>query len=129
VTAYLYEKDLVGMKYAILISRRHDAMVREIALDLGVGVQQLRRYLIENFDMILLENMPARYEAGKQDPDDDDDEAKMLGRALYTRYIPLFSGDAVNRALDRIDTWISEGMPLEDAVVKGKKMLGEVITG
>lgn len=129
MTAYLYEKDLIGMKYAILISRRHDTMVREIARDLGVGVQQLRKYLIENFDMILLENMPARYEAGKQDPDDDDDEAKMLGRALYTRYIPLFSGDTINRALDQIDTWISEGIPLDEAVVKGKKMLGKVITG
>ena len=129
MTAYLYEKDLVGMKYAILISRRHDAMVREIARDLGVGVQQLRKYLIENSDMVLLENMPARYDAGKRDPDDDDDEARMLGRALYTRYIPLFSTDTVNSALNRIDTWISEGIPLEEAVMKGKKMLGEVISG
>ena len=129
MTEYLYEKDLVGMKYSILISSRHDAMVREIARDLGVGVQQLRRYLIENFDMMLLENLPARYDAGKQDPDDDDVEAKMLGRALYTRYIPLFSGDAINRALDRMDTWISEGTPPDEAMRKGKKVLGEVITG
>jgi hypothetical protein len=129
VIGYLYEKDLVAMKYSILISCRHDAMMREIALDLGVGVQQLRRYMIEHFDMILLENLPARYEAGKQDPDDDDDEAKMLGRALYTRYIPLFSRDDINHALNRIDAWISEGTPVDEAVVKGKKVLGAVITG
>ncbi|MBP1929256.1 hypothetical protein J2741_001803 [Methanolinea mesophila] len=129
MTAYLYEKDLVGMKYSILISCRHDAMVRAIALDLGVGVQQLRKHLIEHFDMILLENLPARYEAGKKDPDDDDEEAKMLGRALYTKYIPLFSGNEINRALDRIDTWISEGIPADEAVMKGKKFLGTVITG
>jgi len=129
VTGYLYEKDLVGMKYSILISSRHDAVVREIARDLAVGVQQLRRYFIENFDMMLLENLPARYDAGKQDPDDDDEEAKMLGRALYTRYIPLFSREDINRALGRMDTWISEGTPPDEAVRKGKKALGEVITG
>jgi hypothetical protein len=129
VTEYLYEKDLVGMKYSILISSRHDALVREIARDLGVGVQQLRKYLIENFDMMLLENLPARYDAGKQDPDDDDEEAKMLGRALYTRYIPLFSREDINFALGRMDTWISEGIPPDEAIRKGKKVLGEVITG
>jgi hypothetical protein len=129
MTVYLYEKDLVGMKYSILISSRHDIMVREIARDLGVGVQQLRKYMIENFDMILLENLPARYESGKNDPDDDDEEARMLGRALYTRYIPLFSRDELNRALDRVDTWISEGTSMDEAVMKGKKILGKVITG
>ena len=60
MSGYLYEKDLVAMKYAILISTRHDRLVREIAGDLGISPQNLRRYMIERFDMILMENLPAR---------------------------------------------------------------------
>lgn len=58
-----YEKDLVGMKYRILISRRHDAIVSELARMSGVSKQIMRSALIHRADMILLEAIPPRYHA------------------------------------------------------------------
>lgn len=88
VSGYLYEKDLVAMKYAILISTRHDRLVREIAGDLGISPQNLRRYMIERFDMILMENLPARYEAGKAETGNDAPLADALGRVIHPVYPP-----------------------------------------
>lgn len=58
-----YEKDLVGMKYRILISGRHDAVVSELARMSGVSKQIMRSALIHRADMILLEAIPPRYHA------------------------------------------------------------------
>jgi len=125
MTRYLYEKDLVAMKYAILISTRHDRLVREIASDLGMSHQNLRKYLIESFDMILMENLPARYEAGKAEIGNDAPLADALGRALYTRYIPLIERERINGILEQVRAMIADGIPQDEAVAKGKRMIGE----
>ncbi|MDR2855776.1 MAG: hypothetical protein LBV40_06450 [Methanomicrobiales archaeon] len=58
-----YEKDLVAMKYRILISGRHDAVVNDLARMSGVSKQIIRSALIYRADMILLEAIPPRYHA------------------------------------------------------------------
>lgn len=125
MSRYLYEKDLVAMKYAILISTRHDRLVREIARDLGMSHQNLRKYMIDRFDMILMENLPARYEAGKAEIGNDAPLADALGRVLYTRYIPLLERETMNGILEQVRAMIEEGVPQEEAVARGKKMIGE----
>ena len=60
MTSGFYEQDLISQKYRILIAIRHDRIIRQIAADLGIGLQDLRRYIMEHCDMILLENLPAR---------------------------------------------------------------------
>lgn len=127
MSGYLYEKDLVAMKYAILISTRHDRLVREIAGDLGISPQNLRRYMIERFDMILMENLPARYEAGKAETGNDAPLADALGRVMYTRYIPLLERENMNSILGRVREMIANGTPQEEAVSRGKRMIGEEI--
>ena len=125
MSRYLYEKDLVAMKYAILISTRHDRVVREIAHDLGMSHQNLRKYMIDRFDMILMENLPARYEAGKAEIGNDAPLADALGRVLYTRYIPLLERETMNGILEQVRAMITQGVPQEEAVTRGKKMIGE----
>ena len=125
MSRYLYEKDLVAMKYAILISTRHDRLVREIARDLGMSHQNLRKYMIDRFDMILMENLPARYEAGKAEIGNDAPLADALGRVLYTRYIPLLERETMNGILEQVRAMMAQGAPQEEAVARGKKMIGE----
>jgi energy-converting hydrogenase A subunit M len=89
MTTYLYEKDLVPQKYRILVAQRHDTLVRKIAAELDIPVQELRRYLIDHLDMILLENLPARAEMADSFADRDDPVARELGREKYTRYLQM----------------------------------------
>src|SRR5690606_15753933 len=89
MTEPLYEKDLTSMKYAILTSRRHDRMVHEIATDLALPQLRVRRYIMDHFDMLLLENLPARYERGKMEENDSPEPERSLGARLYTRAVPL----------------------------------------
>jgi Domain of unknown function (DUF1959). len=128
MSAVIYEKDLTAMKYAILVSGRHDRVVREIAADLQVGVQQLRRYIIRHFDMMLMENIPARYEAGKKDDSLMEPVARELGMELYTRYIPLFGKKQIEPVIDEVEMLVAEGKPEEEAIRIGKAMLGEVLS-
>jgi energy-converting hydrogenase A subunit M len=123
----IYEKDLTAMKYAILVSSRHDRVVREIAADLQVGVQQLRRYIIEHFDMMLMENIPARYEAGKKDDSVEEPIARELGMELYTRYVPLFAKKQIGPVIDEVEMLVAEGKPEKEAIRVGKAILGEVL--
>jgi hypothetical protein len=127
MTGYLYEQDLRGMKYAILVSPRHDRTMVEIAEDLGLGVQALRKYLIARLDMILLENLPARYEAGLSLGDPDDPVAKALGRSLFTKYAPLVDPEDMDRVYEWVMSAISEGMPAGDAVNRGKDRIRSVM--
>ena len=124
----IYEKDLTAMKYAILVSSRHDRVVREIAADLEVGVQQLRRYIIEHFDMMLMENIPARYEAGKEDDSVEEPIARELGMELYTRYVPLFARKQIEPVIDEVEMLIAEGKPEKEAIQRGKAILGEELS-
>ena len=127
MTGYLYEQDLRGMKYAILVSPRHDRTVSEIAEELGLGVQALRKYLIARLDMILLENLPARYEAGFSQGDPDDPVAKALGRSLFTIYVPLVDPEDMDNVYEWVKIVIDEGMPAEDAVSRCKDRIRSVM--
>jgi energy-converting hydrogenase A subunit M len=125
----LYEKDLTAMKYAILVSKRHDRLVRQIAEDLSISPQKLRKSLIRRMDMILLENLPARYEMGTRESDRDAPLARAMGRALYTRFVPLVDREEMNRIIGEVRARINGGMPQPEAVAAGKRMLGEAIAG
>ncbi|HUU75758.1 MAG TPA: DUF1959 family protein [Methanoregulaceae archaeon] len=125
MTVYLYEKDLTAMKYAILVSTRHDRVIREIAHDLGISNQQMRRYIITRFDMILMENLPARYEAGKSGAESDALLANSLGKALYSRYIPLIDPERMNEIFEEVLAMIAGGLEENEAVARGKKLIAE----
>lgn len=127
MTGYLFEKDLSAMKYAILTSTRHDRMVREIAADLEIPQIRLRKCIMERFDMMLLENLPARYDQGKIARAAEHPIKKDLGAGLYTRAIPLVGSSEMDRITDRVQTMIREGRSEEEAVCEGRRMIRDVI--
>jgi hypothetical protein len=125
MTGYLYEKDLVPQKYRILVAKRHDALVRKIAAELDIPVQELRRYLIEHLDMILLENLPARAEMADTHGDQDDTVARALGREKYSRYLPIVSDAAMESIFHAVNDRIQAGTPADDAIVFGRQKILE----
>jgi hypothetical protein len=125
VTTYLYEKDLVPQKYSILVANRHDTLVRKIALELDIPVQELRKYLIEHFDMMLLENLPARAEMADAHADTDDPVARALGREKYTRYLQLVSDAAMDAIFHTVSDRIGTGIPVQDAITYGRVQIRE----
>ena len=127
MTTYLYEKDLVPQKYRILVANRHDALVRKIAAELGIPVQELRRYLIEHLDMILLENLPARYEMADANADLDDPVARVLGREKYTLYLPILPDAAMDAIFHAVNDRIRAGTAMEDAIAYGRVQIREVL--
>lgn len=130
MTGYLYKKDLTAMKYAILTSTRHDRTVKEIAGELGIPQIRLRKWMMDRFDMLLLENLPARYTQGilaraaMEDP-----VGKGLGTELYTRAVPLVSPREMDRIAREVKVLIGEGKQGEEALLEGRKMIREVILG
>lgn len=129
MSGYLYEQDLSSMKYAILASSRHDRMVREIADDLGIPHLKLRRYIMDRFDMLLMENLPARYEQGKALMGDTPFPGRDLGTILYSRAVPLLSEEQMHGILTSIQKMVGEGSAEQDVVAAGKRMIREVILG
>ena len=128
MTEWLYEQDLVSQKYRILIAHEHDQLIRALASDLGVGVQELRRYMIEHIDMILLENLPARYKAAVMARADvDDPVARELRPDIFSRSIPLIPTQQMDAILKKTKERIEAGSPLPEAVAAGKAMIREVI--
>jgi energy-converting hydrogenase A subunit M len=127
MTRFLYEKDLSSMKYAILTSTRHDRMVREIAAELDIPQIRLRKWMIDRFDMMLLENLPARYDQGKIARGSEHPVLKDLGAGLYTRAIPLISSSEMDRIAVRVQTLIRDGRSEEEALAAGRKMIRDVI--
>ncbi|HNQ30442.1 MAG: hypothetical protein A4E36_01470 [Methanoregulaceae archaeon PtaB.Bin009] len=125
----IYEKDLIAMKYAILESRRHDRMVREIAAEFGIPQNRMRRYLMDCCDMLLLENLPARYEQGKRVQEEAPEPERQLGAHLFTRAVPLLGEDRMLQILDRVKELARGGTPIDQAVRVGKEMIREAITG
>ncbi|MDH7511189.1 MAG: DUF1959 family protein [Methanolinea sp.] len=123
----LYEKDLTAMKFTILESRRHDRMVREIAADLGIPHLLLRRYLMENLDMLLLENLPARYEQGKKFQEGLPEVERALSSHLYTRAVPLINERVMDAIVAATKERVAAGIPLSEAVSAGKAMVRQVI--
>jgi hypothetical protein len=124
---YLYENDLVSQKYRILVAARHDHLVRQIAVDLGIPVQELRRYLIEHLDMILLENLPARAETADANADPGDVIAKSLGREKYTAYVPVVPVAAMESIFHDVNERVHTGFPIGEAVAYGKAQIREVM--
>lgn len=125
MTTYLYEKDLVPQKYRILITQRHDFLVRKTAAELDIPVQELRRYLIEHLDMLLLENLPARAEMAEANADRDNPVAQALGREKYTLYLQIITGAAMESIFHAVSDRIHAGAAMEDAIAYGRKMIRE----
>jgi len=125
MTTYLYEKDLVPQKYRILVAQRHDTLVRKIAAELDIPVQELRRYLIDHLDMILLENLPARAEMADSFADKDDPVARQLGREKYTRYLQLLSDAAMESIFHAVSDRVRTGTSVKDAIAYGREKIRE----
>jgi energy-converting hydrogenase A subunit M len=125
VTTYLYDNDLVPQKYRILVASRHDSLVRKIAGELDIPVQELRRYLIEHLDMILLENLPARSEMADIHADPHDPVARELGREKYTQYLRIISVAAMDSIFEAVSEQVRTGVPVEDAVAWGRREIRE----
>jgi len=125
--AIYQEKDLRPLKYHILTSPRHDRAVRELAAMLGVGVQPLRRLLIERLDMQYLENLAGRYEQWEALGDREDPLDRAIGRELFTRYLPLLDPEGMDRI--REDAWASveAGIPAPEAAGQARVRLAEVL--
>jgi hypothetical protein len=127
MTTYLFEQDLITQKYRILIALLHDRLVRQIAQELGIPVQELRRYLIEHLDMIQLENLPARAEVAETHADRGDAVARALGREKYTLYLQLLSGAAMDAIFCEVNARIHKGIPVDDAITYGRTQIREAL--
>ena len=128
MSGYLYQNDLSSMKLAILASTRHDRMVREIASELGIPQIRLRKRMMDRFDMLLLENLPARYEQGMREREQVPRPGRELGAGIYTRAVPLILEDDMDAIAGKVRLMIAEGRPPEEAVEAGRAMMRELIT-
>jgi energy-converting hydrogenase A subunit M len=128
MSGYLYQNDLSSMKLAILASTRHDRMVREIASELGIPQIRLRKRMMDRFDMLLLENLPARYEQGMREREQVPRPGRELGAGIYTRAVPLILEDDMDAIAGKVRLMIAEGRPPEEAVEVGRAMIRELIT-
>ncbi len=124
---YLYEKDLRRMKFNILTSTWHDLAVRQIARRLSIDLQRLRLIMIQRFDMSLLENLPARWEAGLRHADTNDPTARELGCELFSRFIPFVEPDEMQTICSETRAEIDNGTPEVQAIDAGKARIREVI--
>jgi len=127
MTKYLYEKDLRKMKLNILMSPLHDRLVRTVADLYNISRQEMRKQLMEKCDMILLENLPTRYDDWIKNGDEDSLVQEALGYNLMTKYIPIIDKSDMNEILVEIQARISEGVQEESAVTEGKIMIRELI--
>jgi hypothetical protein len=128
MSGWLYEQDLMVQKYHILIATRHDRLLRAIASDFGIGVQDLRKTMIERLDMILLENLPARYEAAiAADREANDPVAVALGRAVLSTGIPLVPEARMDEILKSTTHRLNQGTPVPEAIAAGKALIREAI--
>ena len=127
MTTYLYEQDLVTQKYRILVAMRHDSLVRKIALELDIPLQELRRYLIEHLDMIQLENLPARAEMAEDHADQGDAVARALGREKYSVYLRIVSGAVMDAIFREVDARVHKGTPVDDAIAYGRIQIREAL--
>ncbi|MEA2035680.1 MAG: DUF1959 domain-containing protein [Euryarchaeota archaeon] len=127
MTKYLYEKDLRKMKLNILVSPLHDRLVRTVADLYNISRQEMRKQLMEKCDMILLENLPTRYDDWIKNADEGSLVQEAVGYNLMTKYIPIINKSDMNEVLMEIQARISEGMQEELAVTEGKIMIRELI--
>jgi energy-converting hydrogenase A subunit M len=126
MTDFIYEKDLTNMKLKILSSPFHSRMVDELSKKYCVSPSQLRKILMENFDMSLLENLPARYNAWKSDAYDSELD-REIGARLFVSYIPLIGGKDAEAVLDEARAGIESGKDREATVSNGIKEIAGMI--
>ncbi len=124
---YLYEKDLRGMQFNILASTRHEWVINEISARYGVRRPEVRRRMIDRMDMILLENLPARYEVWQQQGDAEDDIARALGVELLTVYIPLLEDNQMQDIAEHTRQRIAESDAYDEAIAEGMAKIREMI--
>lgn len=124
MNTYLYEKDLRQMKLTILESRRHDAVVLELAATLAIKRQQLRKILIERSDMMFLENLPARCDAARKTGDETE---RLLGIPLLTQafhLLPKEEGERIKEQyLQRIQNGIIQDVAISEAQMEILEMI------
>jgi len=124
---YLYEKDLRGMQFNILASTRHEWVIAELSSRYGVRKPEIRSRLIERLDMILLENLPARYEVWLDHGDGEDPIARELGVELLTVYIPLVEDTRMQDIAHDTRVRIVEDGAHDDALAEGLARVREMI--
>lgn len=95
----IYERDLHGMKFAILKSPYHKKVVIACADMLGIPPMKMRRLLIENLDMMMLESLAARYDSWRDNGDTEGGMKREIGYDLFTIYIPVISQEIMDEAL------------------------------
>jgi len=126
MTEFLYEKDLRGMMLNILSSKKHDMTVRALAAKYGFSRQEMRKILMEHCDMIMLENVPTRYDYWDKDSRGDRVTSE-LGAGLITRAVPLMEDTDMDRILAKVRSAIKAGKPEDEAIMEGKSMIREMI--
>lgn len=120
MSGYLFETDLVPQKYRIIVAPRQDRIIRALALELDMPLQELRACLIDHLDMIQLENLPARAEMAEKESVQEDALWTALGREKYTTFLQIVSRDEMDRIYTQTAEKILSGMPFEDAVAYGR---------
>jgi energy-converting hydrogenase A subunit M len=124
--AIYQEKDLRELKYHILTSARHDRAVRGLAGMLGIGVQPLRRILLERLDMQYLENLAGRYEQWEARGDREDPLDRAIGRELFTTYLPLVAPAEMGQIRSEAMASVEQGVPVPEAAARGRARIVEV---
>jgi len=77
--------------------------------------------------MLLLENLPARYEQGKKFQQGLPEVERALSSHLYTRAVPLVDERVMDTIVTATKDRIAAGIPLSEAVSAGKAMIRQVI--
>ena len=95
----VYERDLFGMKYAILKSPYHKKVITTCAEILDIPPMKMRQILIEQLDMMMLESIIARYDSWTLNGDKEPGIRKNIGYELFTRYIPIIPEPVMEMAV------------------------------
>jgi hypothetical protein len=105
-----YEKNLMEMKFRILISSQHEKIMNELVEISGISIQVLRTALIHRTDMILLEAIPPRYHAyqsGQWCHPDQPQEAELSGddraKFIFTYVIPILTEKELKSAYSLLE--------------------------
>lgn len=100
----VYERDLYGMKFAILKSPYHKKVVIVCASMLDIPPMRMQRILIEHLDMLMLESLGARYDRWNALGDQQGGIRRKVGYELFSIYIPLIPEDIMKTVLGLAET-------------------------
>lgn len=98
----VYERDLYEMKYAILKSPYHKKVITACADLLEIPPMKMRRLLIENLDMMMLESLGARFDSWMNQVDRNEGVRREIGYDLFTRFIPVISQADLDKSLREV---------------------------